>query len=425
MMKCIYLRKLLLTKMNKFVILICFVLCYTNVTSQTPATDASWQLIFSDEFNFNSNGNQPWLAQRDYLFNQGWHLGWVGDETWINIINKDPKYSEYWTTDGRNHELAGGLLKLTLRKEDEAGYAVQLDSLGTMVIKKFPFTTGKLHMYIEKSEEIDSDYGYYEMRFRVPYDTLQTVGIQTNFWAFGVNDSVSYCEIDFYEMNGKGQWFTHNIHHHFKDEPTHPRAYESVNITTFDPIKTSGLRPEDYHYRRESEYIDTRDSNGFHIIGCEVLPNKVNFYMDNRLIRSVESNDWFRVKYLSVMQMEVNAIVPTGFYDGSLVYDGTSGKPNINTVFPYTLDIDYIRFYKMPCSAKQIKPIISPSTFDPDNYTHEVVRSIYLGDGGNSNNIVSAGDNITLRSEGIIEMNDGFTVEAGANFYATNCNCED
>ncbi|MFT7592623.1 MAG: hypothetical protein ACI9UJ_002562, partial [bacterium] len=257
--------------------------------------------------------------------------------------------------------------------------------------------------------------GYYEMKYRLNTPTMESQGVQTNFWLFGSVSPVTYCELDIFEINGLDKWYTHNFHH-----KTTLLPFKTHNLTNFDDIYGNGLRPEDFSYYTEASIDKQTDSAGFHVIGCEVTPGKITFYQDNIFLRSIEVFDNNRIENLAVMQMEINNILPTGFYHNfnDLRY------PNANTTFPNEFEIDYIRFYKLNC-GDGVNPIITPDNFDATTYNHEVVQSVTLGtDLSGAQNTVENGVSVVIRSIGDVILNDGFYVDDNSFFYATNCICE-
>jgi hypothetical protein len=393
-----------------------------NALCQVPSNDSTWVLKFSEDFT--SNNNMSWTETKNYLNQNGWHFGWRPDADWISTFNKNPQYAYYFTQDGSNMKMSDGTLKIQLKKNDTP-YRVRFDSTyidnntgqekTVKVAKFFPYTTGHLHMHGWKSWEIDTDYGYYEMKYKLNTPTINSQGVQTNYWLFGAHDSVTYCEIDIFEINGLGKWYTHNFHHDTKDLP-----FKTHNLTNFDDMQNLGLKPQDFHYYKQKDIDIYADSNGFHTIGCEVTPNKMIFYQDNKVVRSIEISHNARLSNLSVMQMELNNILPTGFYHGP----NASRYPNASTTFPNTFEIDYIRFYKLKCDD-QLRPNITPNSFPNNMFSGQVVKSVNLGtsDAGVPN-ALSNGDQMVIRSNEAIILNDGFSVDKTSGFYGTNCDCE-
>jgi len=397
--------------------------------AQVPQNDQTWDLVFSETFDDNLSGTTSKSDQKLILQNHGWHFGWVPPSAYIDMVNSNPTWANYFTQNMENIVMTtDGTLKMQIIHHSPP-FAVTFDSMSPdtsnhtvyRVVKNFNYTIGKLHMLVPMSQLYDTDYGYYEMKFRLPIPADSSQGIQTNFWGFGTGDSAVYCEIDFFEINGKDNWFTHNFHHKFDNKPGTKRA--SLNETTFDKyIDANGWRPQDFHYFKESEYEASQNPDGFHTVGCEVSPNKITYYFDNQFIRSAERSENNHTDHISIMQLEMNSFPKTGFYDS---YWSDLKYPNNSTRIPHYWEIDYVNFYKLKCGDNNIRDIITPDNFNPTNYNHEVVKTATLGTSGLGIPNKLQGDSVVIRSEGEIRFEDGFEADVNSYFYATNCDCEE
>lgn len=179
---------------------------------------------------------------------------------------------------------------------------------------------GYLHLHVKKEKVVKKEYsgagiiskkafgyGYYETRFKVPPGT----GWHTSFWLMyrdntgGTGVSRASLEYDICENDSKNKDGYSMTLHNWKGQH-----------------KTYG-----------SKYLNTPDlSAGFHIWGCEILPDKVHYYFDGTLVQSINTS--------ALPFGEVN------------IWLTTIASPLGNTTavddqqLPSYAVFDYIRFYK-------------------------------------------------------------------------------
>ena len=198
---------------------------------------------------------------------------------------------QYYTDRPENVTINNGILIITAKEESFEGSA---------------YTSARL---LTKGL-FEQKYGRYEARIRLPYGQ----GIWPAFWLLGANNEVwpQKGEIDIMEYRGQ--------------EPT--KVLGSVH----GPGYSAG-EAVSKSYNLENDRFDT----GFHVFGIEWGPEYINFYVDDVLYNQITPADvtgeWvFEQPFYIIMNLAVG---------GSFV-----GSPNIETTFPQTMLVDYVRVYK-------------------------------------------------------------------------------
>lgn len=211
----------------------------------------------------------------------------TGDSGWGN------NELQYYTDRSENIRVEDGMLYITAQEEsyEGAGYT------SARVLTKGLF---------------EQAYGRFEARIKLPWGQ----GIWPAFWLLGNNiDDVSWpqCgEIDIMEYRGQN--------------PT-----EAIG-TVHGPGYAGGMSIGK-SYILENDRYDT----DFHIFGIEWGPEYINFYVDDVLYNQITPSDvpgeWvYDHPFYIIMNVAVG---------GNFV-----GSPNSETVFPQTMQVDYVRVYK-------------------------------------------------------------------------------
>ncbi len=200
---------------------------------------------------------------------------------------------QYYTDRSENIKVEDGMLHITALQEsyEGAGYT------SARILTKGLF---------------EQTYGRFETRIKLPWGQ----GIWPAFWLLGNNiDDVSWpqCgEIDIMEYRGQN--------------PT--EALGTVHGPGYAGGTSIGKG-----YTLENDRFDT----GFHIFGIEWGPEYINFYVDDELYNQITPSDvngeWvYDHPFYIIMNVAVG---------GNFV-----GSPNSNTVFPQTMQVDYVRVYQ-------------------------------------------------------------------------------
>jgi len=216
----------------------------------------------------------------------GYDIG-TGDWGWGN------NELQYYTDRSENIKVENGILHITALQESYEGSAYT----SARILTKGLF---------------EQAYGRFEARVKLPWGQ----GIWPAFWLLGNDiDEVGWpnCgEIDIMEYRGQN--------------PT-----EAIG-TVHGPGYSGGMSIGK-SYMLENDRFDT----GFHIFGIEWGPEYINFYVDDVLYNQITPSDvtgeWvYDHPFYIIMNVAVG---------GNFV-----GSPNADTVFPQTMQVDYVRVYQ-------------------------------------------------------------------------------
>lgn len=217
----------------------------------------------------------------------------IGDGSSQGLSGWGNNELQYYTDRPENVKVEDGILNITARKEayEEASY-----------------TSGRILTKLN----FDQKYGRFEARMKLPWGQ----GLWPAFWLLGADiDEVGWPqtgEIDIMEYRGQ--------------EPT--RIHGSVHGPGY-----SGAEAVSKSYNLEGDRFDT----DFHVFGIEWGKDYINFYVDDDLYNQITPEDvdgeWVYNKPFYIL---INMAV-----GGSFV-----GSPTEDTVFPQTLEIDYVRVYQ-------------------------------------------------------------------------------
>lgn len=217
----------------------------------------------------------------------------IGDGSSQGLSGWGNNELQYYTDRPENVKVEDGILNITARKEayEEASY-----------------TSGRILTKLN----FDQKYGRFEARMKLPWGQ----GLWPAFWLLGADiDEVGWPqtgEIDIMEYRGQ--------------EPA--RIHGSVHGPGY-----SGAEAVSKSYNLEGDRFDT----DFHVFGIEWGKDYINFYVDDDLYNQITPEDvdgeWVYNKPFYIL---INMAV-----GGSFV-----GSPTEDTVFPQTLEIDYVRVYQ-------------------------------------------------------------------------------
>lgn len=246
-------------------------------------------LIWADEFDEDGAPNP-----------QNWTFD-IGDGSDEGIPGWGNNELQYYTDRPENAKVENGVLVLTAREESFQG-------------KNYTSARLKTQGLFEKK------YGRFEARIKLPTGK----GYWPAFWMLGVPETAEeqwpqIGEIDIMENVG--------------DEPT--IAFGSMHGPGY-----SGGESISKEFELDSDRFDT----GFHIFGIEWSPNRINYYIDDKLYQSLTPEDvdedtdgegvWVfndRPFYI-ILNIAVGGNLP--------------GSPNEETVFPQSMVVDYVRVYE-------------------------------------------------------------------------------
>jgi hypothetical protein len=432
----------------KYLLILNAILCSIATEAQFPQNSIQWNLQWADEFNYNPNGTLSKAAQLWYL-----------DKNWNTTIKNENTVTNYGDhfTDGPNIEVSHGTLKITLTKRTTPiTYLKYKDcdgnTLSTPQTVERWYDSDWIVTDWDVWEDNTMNFGYYEMRLKVPNASRlnghpKYEGVGFGWWMFqghqpNFSPDVCVTELDFIELSGKDLHFTHNYHFGYVAEercmgasgwPIHVQNY-----TDFADIQNFPGSPslEEYaDFRREEDVFNTRDQDGYHTMSCEVTPQKITWYMDGKYLQST-TGSWDEIATLPdipYLYMEIGMATHEGF-NADLVKSNNlpcGDPPTIHTQLPYTVEMDYVRYYKFKCDDGQNRTEVPNLgiTFGDQDIQNSVYKSISIGNGVGASPRLSVNDanpdndNMTLRAVEGIELLPGFEVELGAEFYADSHEC--
>ena len=217
--------------------------------------------------------------------NWGFDIG-TGNNGWGN------NEKEYYTNRPENCKIENGVLKIVARKESFMG-------------------AGYTSSRILSKGKIEQKFGRIEARIKVPYGK----GLWPAFWLLGADsDTVVWpqCgEVDIMEYLGNNPTTIFGT--------VHGPGYSGSNAISKNYVLTNN-----------------RFDNDFHVFGIEWGQDYVNYYVDDVLYNQITPKDvkgeWvFNKPFYMILNMAVGGNFP--------------GEPNLETIFPATMLVDYVRIY--------------------------------------------------------------------------------
>ena len=276
----------------------------TALIVSTEARCQGYKLVWSDEFDGTSLDLSKWS------FETGNNGGWGNNEL------------EYYTERSQNCTVQDGCLSIIAQKESYSGYnytSARIKSQG-----KFSFRYGKM-----------------EARIKLPYGD----GIWPAFWMLGDNiTSVGWpsCgEDDIMEMiGGSGTGGT-------RSPLSDATVYGTLHWNQNGQASSGGK------YTLPSGNF----SDDFHLFGVVWTSRTIQFYVDSTTYYQVD-----------ISPTGLSAFRNTFFFILNLAVGGNwPGSPTASTVFPQTMQVDYVRVYEDTTQLPSVS-LTSPannSSFDP------------------------------------------------------------
>jgi beta-glucanase (GH16 family) len=264
--------------------LIWMTICASISFCQTPARPG-WTLVWSDEFDGRDGSSvdkNKWVPE-------------IGGGKWGN------NESEYYTARPKNASIRGGNLVITARKEKHTGRDK----------KTWDYTSARL----KTAGKFSQAYGRFEARMKIPYGQ----GIWPAFWMLGTDIDKSgwpACgEIDVMENIGKEPSLVHGTIH-------------GPGYSGGDGIGSPYTLPDSKHF-----------SDSFHVFAVEWEPQAIRFYVDDTLYATRNPAElpartkWvYDHPFFMILNLAVGGDWP--------------GYPDATTIFPQTMQVDYVRVYR-------------------------------------------------------------------------------
>ena len=280
--------------------------------SEPPGNSTDWVLTFNDEFNGASLDLTKWSTK--YAFDTG-----HGDRS-----NNDEQ--EWYVDDA--HTVGSGVLTITTKRECLANN--RLENYPPYNCVTYPYTSG----IISSQDSFAQKYGYFEVRMKIPAGQ----GFWPAFWLLAQpsplpastpwpNSAVFWPpEIDVMENKGSDLSVIYMTNHY--------SAYYPIPGNEENNWAWGGIHGD-------NTQGDTADySQDFHTYGVDWEPDQIVWYVDG-----IE-------RYRTTQHVPPGSLIPGKMYVlANLAVGGAfPGSPDVSTVFPNTLQIDYVRIYQRTAS---------------------------------------------------------------------------
>jgi beta-glucanase (GH16 family) len=241
-----------------------------------------WQLLFSDEFDGSSLDGKKWVT-----------CYWWNQNGCTNLGNHELQWYR-----PQNVTVAAGQLRLRARRESARGHDdVRYDYTSGLV------STGRDVEDVARPTRFDFQYGYLEMRARIPAGR----GLFPALWMLPA-DHESKPEIDVMEVLGQEPRVLHT-YFHYRDA-------------------AAGI---DRRQGRDSATVDL--SAGWHVFGVDWRPDRIVWYLDG--VERWRYQDADHIPH-EPMYILINLAVG-GKWPGS---------PDSSTGLPADLLVDYVRVWR-------------------------------------------------------------------------------
>ncbi|WP_292889194.1 glycoside hydrolase family 16 protein [Nonlabens sp.] len=240
-------------------------------------------LVWQDEFNIDG-APDPLIWGADIGNGEAEGIpGWGNEER------------QYYTDRPENVVVENGVLKITALKESFQG----ADYTSARILTK-----GK---YQKK-------YGRFEARIKLPWGQ----GLWPAFWLLGDDNNGAQSwpqigEIDIMEYRGQEPTIVHGS--------MHGPGYSGGQAIT-----------------KQYDLVTDRLDTNFHVYGIEWGPGYVNYYIDDVLYNQITPDDVTGNWVFDDNEFYIIMNVAVG---GTFV-----GAPGLNTVYPQTMHVDYVRVYE-------------------------------------------------------------------------------
>lgn len=314
-----------------------------------PGDPLGWVLTFSDEFTGTSLDRSKWATKMPYSLSW-WSTG-KSDRT------TDSQEAEWYVDDAQTFN--NGVLSLTVKKGCIAPGRPEIDPTiynsanfcngnytsactdnGPYSCTNFPYTSGMIASYPSFSQK----YGYFEASMKLPAGT----GLWPAFWLMPMPSpqpsstpwpwtSVFWPpEIDI--MENIGQPTSVNFTSHYND--TYPVPGSVANTWNHGLFHMGSYSGPDF-------------STGFHTFGLDWEPTGITWYVDGV------------ARYNTTQNLPPGSLSPGNMYViFSMAVGGPGsfpGVPDASTVFPQSLDIQYVRVYQKVTNGTPPPPTATPT----------------------------------------------------------------
>lgn len=308
-------------------------------------------LVWSDEFSGSQLDTNAWDIQEGDGCDYG-ICGWGNDELQSYSAN--------------NLEVSNGTLKITARKER---------------VKALNYTSGR----IRTANMPDSGQwtnGRFEARIKLP----EGQGLWPAFWMLPTDPDVGWPmsgEIDILESTGQASMLAHGTIHYGEAWPDN--SFSGAHILS---------QPEKW-------------SDNFHTYAIEWTPYEMRWYVDDILYSTITSSDLEDSAWWTFENYQYHFLL-------NVAVGGTWGGTPDDSIFPATMEVDYVRVYDQGQPAIDGPHIVAPN----DQATYDLVGEI----GSDSSYTWSVPEGATLSGQGTATAQVDFTGAAAGDLSVTVSN---
>lgn len=307
-------------------VMVASVLIVAGCHSQPKFDDKGWQLIWNDEFDGTSIDLSKW-----------------GHE--VNCYGGGNSEAQCYTANARNSYVADGSLHIVAIKEQYSGPADKDDhpnySADDKSVTK-DYTSARLRT-LGKG---DWRYGRFEVRAKFPkgQGTWGAAWMLPTDWVYG--EWASSGEIDIVEAVNLGT---------VSDEypASHKQAQETLLETRIHGTLHYGKAWPDNVYSGQSYRLDGNENpaDGFHVYAIEWQQGEIRWYMDGKHYATQTAKGWYSESVTGELAENDAPFNQRFHFIVNLAVGGDwAGKVNEKgidaSVFPQTLEIDYVRVYR-------------------------------------------------------------------------------
>jgi beta-glucanase (GH16 family) len=292
-------------------------------TSKASTAPDGWQLVWQDEFDGEAIDTSKWG------FEQNCHGGGNDEQ-------------QCYTNRPENAFVKAGVLHIVARKERFIGPALNQDdpAFSLQQTKTQPYTSARLR----SKDKGDWRYGRFEIRAKLPagQGTWPAIWMLPTDWKYGAWPLSG--EIDIMEAVNLGVP---------SDEP---RALADVMERRIHGTLHYGERPPGNIYTGQSYKLPHGESpaDDFYTYTIEWQQGEIRWYVGNILYASQRSSDWFTAASTTMPDISEHAPFDQRFHLLLNLAVGGNWAGNVNatgidaTVFPQTMQIDFVRVYQRP-----------------------------------------------------------------------------
>lgn len=298
------------------------------------AASAQWVPMWADEF----DGTQLSAANWEMLIGTGTAYGlpagWGNNEL------------QYYTNLSGNVSVSGGTLKITARQQNFGGQ---------------PYTSAR----IRTLNKVDFKWGRIEARMKLP----STTGIWPAFWMLPTNSPY-------------GGWASSGEIDIMESVNTANRVHGTIHFGGNFPNNTSN---------GGSIATGANFSQNFHVYAVEWEPDQIRWYLDGQLYHTANASQWFssaapgnnRAPFDHAFHLLLNVAVGGNW----------PGNPDGSSVFPQTLEVDYVRVFRREQRPFEGVMRVIPGQIEAEHYDEGYPGEAYFdSDYGNNGSAFRADD---------------------------------